>query len=185
MATSNLAGSIDSAFIDRSDIKQYIGLPSPEAVYWILASCLGELGACGLATGTSRLLPYGDIPHEHPDVEQDGMTPFPDLNDIIHHAAHPASAPAPPTIDDGMSAADKRRLRALHTSTGLLRLAERCAKLRISGRFLRRLPLVAHSRYLKNGSGIRVERWITAFAKCIDDEVVSMDRISQAEGRKK
>ncbi|OAV89200.1 hypothetical protein PTTG_08986 [Puccinia triticina 1-1 BBBD Race 1] len=43
LTTSNLTGSIDDAFLDRADIKQYIGLPSPEAVYWILRTCLKEL----------------------------------------------------------------------------------------------------------------------------------------------
>ena len=33
----------DSAFVDRADIKQYIGLPPQQAVYWILCGCLEEL----------------------------------------------------------------------------------------------------------------------------------------------
>lgn len=190
MATSNLAGSIDSAFIDRADIKQYVGLPSPEAIYWILSSCLRELGNCGLASGTSRLLRYDELPHRRPEpaaveVEREGMTAFPNLSEIIHAAECTAPAAAVPTIDDGMPRAERRRLRALQASASLLALAERCARQRISGRFLRRVPLVAHSRYLKNASGVRVERWIAAFAKCIDDEVKSMTSIEQAEGRKK
>ena len=55
MTTSNIAGAIgqspyaspltcaDSAFVDRADIKEYVGLPPPQAVYWILTSCLNEL----------------------------------------------------------------------------------------------------------------------------------------------
>jgi len=43
VTTSNLSHSIDPAFVDRADIKQYIGLPPPEAVFWILSSCLREL----------------------------------------------------------------------------------------------------------------------------------------------
>ena len=187
MATSNLAGSIDSAFIDRADIKQYVGLPSPEAIYWILSSCLRELGNCGLASGASRLLRYDELPHHRTDsaaVEEEGMTAFPNLSEIIHAAECTAPA-AVPTIDDGISRAERRRLRSLQASASLLSLAERCARQRISGRFLRRVPLVAHSRYLKNASGVRVERWIAAFAKCIDDEVTSMTSIEQAEGKKK
>ena len=34
---------LDLAFIDRADIKQYIGLPSQEAIYQIYYSCLIEL----------------------------------------------------------------------------------------------------------------------------------------------
>lgn len=43
MTTSNLSNSIDNAFMDRADIKQYIGSPPPEAIYAILSSCLKEL----------------------------------------------------------------------------------------------------------------------------------------------
>ena len=31
------------AFVDRADIKQYIGPPPPEAIYEILSSCILEL----------------------------------------------------------------------------------------------------------------------------------------------
>jgi len=34
---------LDLAFVDRADIKQYIGHPSPRAVYAILSSCIKEL----------------------------------------------------------------------------------------------------------------------------------------------
>uniref|UniRef100_A0A7S1EFY0 AAA+ ATPase domain-containing protein n=1 Tax=Hemiselmis andersenii TaxID=464988 RepID=A0A7S1EFY0_HEMAN len=43
MTTSNITEAIDLAFVDRADIKQYIGLPSPAARYQILASCVQEL----------------------------------------------------------------------------------------------------------------------------------------------
>ncbi|KAH6600714.1 hypothetical protein BASA50_002098 [Batrachochytrium salamandrivorans] len=43
LATSNITEAIDVAFIDRADIKQYIGNPSQNAIYQILSSCLVEL----------------------------------------------------------------------------------------------------------------------------------------------
>lgn len=43
LATSNLADSIDLAFLDRADIKQYIGLPNVEAIRKIYDSMLAEL----------------------------------------------------------------------------------------------------------------------------------------------
>ncbi|XP_071494026.1 pachytene checkpoint protein 2 homolog [Diadema antillarum] len=43
LATSNITEAIDLAFIDRADIKQYIGPPSPEAIFMIFRSCLTEL----------------------------------------------------------------------------------------------------------------------------------------------
>ena len=38
--TSNITGAIDLAFVDRADIKQYVGLPSQSAIYQIYYSCV-------------------------------------------------------------------------------------------------------------------------------------------------
>ena len=41
--TSNITGAIDLAFVDRADIKRFIGTPSKEAIYQILFGCVEEL----------------------------------------------------------------------------------------------------------------------------------------------
>lgn len=43
LATSNMTEAIDLAFVDRADIKQYLGLPGIPAIYKIYHSCLVEL----------------------------------------------------------------------------------------------------------------------------------------------
>lgn len=43
LTTSNLSEAIDIAFVDRTDMKQYIGPPSHQAIYKIYTSCLKEL----------------------------------------------------------------------------------------------------------------------------------------------
>ena len=43
LTTSNVTEAIDLAFVDRADIKQYIGPPSPSAIYKIYHSCVNEL----------------------------------------------------------------------------------------------------------------------------------------------
>jgi SpoVK/Ycf46/Vps4 family AAA+-type ATPase len=43
LATSNITEAIDLAFLDRADIKQYLGPPCKGAIYKILLSCLLEL----------------------------------------------------------------------------------------------------------------------------------------------
>lgn len=43
LTTSNLSESIDSAFVDRADLKQFIDYPSPVAIYHILESAIIEL----------------------------------------------------------------------------------------------------------------------------------------------
>uniref|UniRef100_A0A8C4F4U9 Pachytene checkpoint protein 2 homolog n=1 Tax=Dicentrarchus labrax TaxID=13489 RepID=A0A8C4F4U9_DICLA len=46
LTTSNMTEKIDLAFVDRADIKQYIGPPSEEGIYNIYLSCLEELMRC-------------------------------------------------------------------------------------------------------------------------------------------
>ncbi|KAK9433905.1 P-loop containing nucleoside triphosphate hydrolase protein [Lipomyces doorenjongii] len=48
LTTSNLIDAMDPAFIDRVDVKQYVGLPSTAAIYEILRSCVLELVRCRL-----------------------------------------------------------------------------------------------------------------------------------------
>lgn len=43
LTTSNMTEAIDLAFVDRADIKQYLGYPSEVAIYNIYHSCLKEL----------------------------------------------------------------------------------------------------------------------------------------------
>jgi len=50
MTTSNITGTIDLAFVDRADIKQYIGPPGAEACYGMLSGSLEELKVKGLIT---------------------------------------------------------------------------------------------------------------------------------------
>ncbi len=61
----------DLAFVDRADIKQYIGPPPPKAIYTILASCLGELMRAGIIAPRQTLVDARAIeswlrfPHDH------------------------------------------------------------------------------------------------------------------------
>lgn len=43
LTTSNVTEAIDIAFVDRADIKKYIGHPNERAIYKIYSSCLKEL----------------------------------------------------------------------------------------------------------------------------------------------
>eukprot|EP00249_Psilotum_nudum_P036438 c731_g1_i1 orf=200-1618(+) len=50
LTTSNITGAIDLAFVDRADIKAYIGPPTVQARYEILRSCVNELCRVGILT---------------------------------------------------------------------------------------------------------------------------------------
>ncbi|KAM7360614.1 pachytene checkpoint 2 protein [Cochliomyia hominivorax] len=62
LATSNLADTIDLAFLDRADVKQYIGLPNEKAIRKIYESMLMELMRVGLIDSHDSLT--ADDKHE-------------------------------------------------------------------------------------------------------------------------
>lgn len=70
--------STDPAFIDRADIKQYIGLPTAEAIYVILGSCLSELSKKGLLKGSVALKSFSE------SREADATTPSRKLVDVAN-----------------------------------------------------------------------------------------------------
>ncbi|XP_039133105.1 pachytene checkpoint protein 2 homolog [Dioscorea cayenensis subsp. rotundata] len=52
LTTSNITAAIDIAFVDRADIKAYVGPPTLQARYEILRSCLQELLRAGILAHT-------------------------------------------------------------------------------------------------------------------------------------
>uniref|UniRef100_A0AAZ3PHZ1 Pachytene checkpoint protein 2 homolog n=1 Tax=Oncorhynchus tshawytscha TaxID=74940 RepID=A0AAZ3PHZ1_ONCTS len=56
LTTSNVTEKIDLAFVDRADIKQYIGPPSVEGIFNIYLSCLEELMKCQIVSPRQPLL---------------------------------------------------------------------------------------------------------------------------------
>ncbi|XP_076063149.1 pachytene checkpoint 2 protein isoform X2 [Oratosquilla oratoria] len=61
LTTSNVSGTIDLAFVDRADIKQHIGLPSPVAIYYIYHSCIKELMKKGVIAPRETILTYKEL----------------------------------------------------------------------------------------------------------------------------
>ncbi|XP_052269478.1 pachytene checkpoint protein 2 homolog isoform X2 [Dreissena polymorpha] len=61
LTTSNVTGAIDLAFVDRADIKQYIGPPSPSAIYSIYKSCIVELVKRGILTSGQTVLDWRSL----------------------------------------------------------------------------------------------------------------------------
>jgi SpoVK/Ycf46/Vps4 family AAA+-type ATPase len=55
LTTSNISEAIDLAFVDRADIKQYIGLPSAPARYTILSSYVAVV--CMMQVDTTVCIP--------------------------------------------------------------------------------------------------------------------------------
>eukprot|EP01094_Clydonella_sp_ATCC50884_P001663 TRINITY_DN1124_c0_g1_i1.p1 TRINITY_DN1124_c0_g1~~TRINITY_DN1124_c0_g1_i1.p1 ORF type:complete len:432 (-),score=92.61 TRINITY_DN1124_c0_g1_i1:902-2197(-) len=61
LTTSNITGAIDVAFVDRADIKQYIGPPNLQGRYEILCSCCNELVKLGIIRPSVQFLEYSSI----------------------------------------------------------------------------------------------------------------------------
>jgi len=63
LTTSNITGAIDIAFVDRADIKMFVGPPSQAAVFRILLTCVRELVRKGLVAegGTLPLLTLREL----------------------------------------------------------------------------------------------------------------------------
>ncbi|XP_030638571.1 pachytene checkpoint protein 2 homolog [Chanos chanos] len=55
LTTSNVTEKIDLAFVDRADIKQYIGPPSVDGIFNIYLSCLEELMKCQIVYPRQQL----------------------------------------------------------------------------------------------------------------------------------
>ena len=152
LTTSNLTGSIDAAFIDRADLKQYIGPPGPAARYEILRTCVHELGRVSLLAPFDALLPPTTL---RP------MLPSP----------LPSFAQLRQLPDDGSASARMARHSML-----LHAIAEGCDGL--SGRALRKLPFLAHALFgqrvaAAEGNGaapLALESYLLALQLAVDHE---------------
>ncbi|WIA29005.1 hypothetical protein OEZ86_011522 [Tetradesmus obliquus] len=138
LTTSNITEAIDVAFVDRADIKAYLGPPSEAARYEILRSGVLELARAGVVTGISsakQLIPYKEL-CLLPAARQ-GAAP---------QAAGPHSigGPAAPADDASMSEAEQAAAaEAQALSRALGQVVAACEG--FSGRSLRKLPFLAHA----------------------------------------
>ncbi|KAF8665560.1 hypothetical protein AX16_000019 [Volvariella volvacea WC 439] len=162
MSTSNLVNAIDSAFVDRADIVQFIDLPSRDAVYEILRSSLCEVVSKGIVA-----------PVNVPSLKEAK------IYELVSSTTDSTSEP------------DRSRLVALQ----LLALAMECKAHKLSGRALRRLPVLALARYIGIGSHMppmitkasdgqlessaaRVETWLDGMERVIKEQIKELERLS-------
>ncbi|KAH7887933.1 P-loop containing nucleoside triphosphate hydrolase protein [Phlebopus sp. FC_14] len=169
MSTSNLAKAIDSAFVDRADIIQYVDLPPREAIYEILRSSLCEFVLKGILDNVS----------------------VPPLEDALFTEQN-AWCSAVHSANDSM---DSSHAREEKIGKALLQLADKCRVQGLSGRALRRLPVLALARYI--GAGIPanslrgtsnessprgtfltgIELWLDAMDRVVTDRAVEQGKM--------
>ncbi|KAL1528524.1 hypothetical protein AB1Y20_009867 [Prymnesium parvum] len=143
LTTSNLTAAIDPAFVDRADIKQFVGQPGVRARYQILASCLIELGRAGVLATCGLFLSFEDL--------------------------KPVLPTPPPTfaVVQRLEVNNPSELGPKH-SMMLYAIAESCDGL--SGRALRKLPFIAHALYAPDADGTDVETFLCALARGVQHE---------------
>ncbi|KAI0356610.1 P-loop containing nucleoside triphosphate hydrolase protein [Trametes cingulata] len=191
MSTSNLATAIDSAFVDRADIVQYVDLPPREAIYEILRGCLVELVKKGIVADVEvPVLAQAQIYERTADFSNLSLNPSP--------GAEPAALSASQT--QTLEARERSRAIAIR----LLKLAQKCRDQEMSGRSLRRLPVLAHARYIgtiptaaprvtakvngmsKKGvspaqqhrsPGAAVETWLDAMERVVESQATERSRL--------
>jgi SpoVK/Ycf46/Vps4 family AAA+-type ATPase len=133
--TGNLIHAVDSAFLDRVDVKQFIPNPTPLASYEIFRSSLNELLRCGvIVNDKDKDAAVESIESRYADTDSGERYPITsDMPTIVSRIGYfPSSEEVNVFCYDG-----KKNLEAWK----LWEIAEKCNGL--SGRTLRRLPLLA------------------------------------------
>ncbi|KAJ7699889.1 P-loop containing nucleoside triphosphate hydrolase protein [Mycena rosella] len=172
MSTSNLVKAIDSAFVDRADIVQYVDLPSREAIYEILRTCLCEIITRGIVSMITV-----------PTLKQAQMYELSALHSTEHALA-------------SSSVLDPRE-KSKNVALRLFALAAQCRIQGMSGRALRRLPVLALARYIgighltvpsnatpttngartKSPTGADVDVWLDGMEKVVREQAKEHERL--------
>lgn len=75
LTTSNITEAIDLAFVDRADIKAYIGPPSVRARYEMLRSCVAELSRAGILAPALPLLTWLQLQESESHMQSAACSP--------------------------------------------------------------------------------------------------------------
>lgn len=144
LTTSNITEAIDLAFVDRADIKQYLGYPCVEAIYNIYCSCLTELIKSGILEDTEMLEMPQKSGHKSEMLRINAMR----LMEINQLNKDPSNNHA-------------RLMEISKLSEGL------------TGRGLRKIPLLAHALHLPTSSArgkIKLSQFLSAMYETIVNE---------------
>jgi hypothetical protein len=154
LATTNLTGSVDAAFVDRVDLKLHIGLPILKARYQILQSCLEELIRVGIIINSRGV--YCDPPVDNNESNHYPNEGFLDIDEVLTdiEEENEERKDESSCTTEGGRRGGVGPSSVFGTSTNQLsRMLLKCAQHSegLSGRSLRRLPLQSHAQFLQNG----------------------------------
>jgi len=137
LTTSNITGAIDLAFVDRADIKQYLGLPTVRASYQMLSSCLSELMRVGIISPRENFLSTKSL-------------------ELLLQSPQQHQAP--------------------RLSVALCDIAVQAQSLGLSGRALRKLPILAHAFHIQAPS-CSTEEFLNALKATISQQAESLKKL--------
>uniref|UniRef100_A0A7S1KTF0 AAA+ ATPase domain-containing protein n=1 Tax=Percolomonas cosmopolitus TaxID=63605 RepID=A0A7S1KTF0_9EUKA len=176
VCTSNITEAIDVAFVDRADIKQYIGLPSEHARYQILKSCVEELIRCKIVAPAQELPDYDD--HV---TSTSGTTQGDFANGAVSQGDVGTGGDTEDDDNQMVQDDNKDSCSAPLTHHGIREKLLQAAQLAqgLSGRSLRKIPFLAHSFYV-NQPQVSVGEFLEALKKAVQAEQVRRSQMNEA-----
>mmetsp|Transcript_15345 Transcript_15345/g.18437 ORF Transcript_15345/g.18437 Transcript_15345/m.18437 type:complete len:213 (+) Transcript_15345:2-640(+) len=152
LATTNLTTSVDLAFVDRADVKQYVGYPVLEARYGILRSCMIELERVGIIENTEdkiSLVTYRQLLSSRKESSDAAAAAVSSANSISSYDV---------TVSDMLLS---------------------CAELAegLSGRSLRKLPLQSHAQFIRQLQPVSMKAFLIALQSGIRAEIRSRQKL--------
>lgn len=211
LTTSNVSEAIDVAFVDRADIKAYVGPPGHSARYSILASCLLELVRAKIVTlceidartPCTKLLTADEVVEVLEIIKESNLS---SSSSSTSASSSSSSSTTIDMVDDTTVKDDSFKVLPLTTLAASYFLDSRAEEMRslviskctrisstvdfatslflwqaaekaigFSGRSLRKLPLQAHSMFLRGGGKVTGPVFADAIERAVKVERRSRD----------
>ena len=156
LATSNITGAIDVAFLDRADIKAFLGDPNLQSRYQMLAGSLAELARVGIVAAPGEVCSFAEAKRAAAAAAAGGKLGGMGLRDEAMRR------------DDGGGGGGGEAAAAAAMGARLLEVA--AAAEGLSGRALRKLPFLAHAAGNFSGAGCPWGAFMDAMAAAAAQE---------------
>lgn len=162
LATTNITGSIDAAFLDRADMKINVGNPPVGCRYDILKSCIEEMSKKGVLKDCPPSLPA------FRDVSQFVASKNKNSNMYGKEAEVCSTTPRPISHHDSKC-----------MQMGVRLLAAASSLEGFSGRSLRKLPVQAFGLFVRRASACRAEAFIETLILAAQREVQAREQLGK------
>lgn len=153
LASSNVTEAMDNAFVDRADIKQYIGLPSECTTYKIYLTCIHELFNSKIIYNMDGNGEEGSAEEEHRQLEE-AILSYDTLQSITLEMAEKESQSVQVAWSNGST---------------LLQIVRKSGTL--SGRTIRKLPFLAIALFSQSAIPMSIEEYMVCLESAVDKQL--------------